>query len=105
MFATIFGLDNTTINGLHREPYMFFAGIVGVLSTVMISAVQPSAVAPTVCALLLLLININFAIPDVMIDATVAERSKQRPELAAELQALCWGAINAAGAPVTPEKP
>ena len=37
--------------------------------------------------------------PDVMIDATVVERTKLRPDLAAELQGLCWGSINTIGVP------
>ena len=136
---SLFGLlsDCVPINGLHRSPYMTFAGVLGVLSTMLLVAVPPTALAPEFYAVMLLLININFSMPDVMIDATVrvghgshtvparpaattcararasppavhtvrgtqvAERSKLRPDLAAELQALCWGAINTIGIPAS----
>ena len=39
--------------------------------------------------------NLNVAMADVMVDATVAQRAKQRPELAADMQALCWGSLGA----------
>ncbi len=47
--------------------------------------------------MLFLACNLNVALADVMIDATVAEQTKRRPELGAELQALCWGALGAVG--------
>jgi hypothetical protein len=98
---SLFGVlsDTIPINGLHRAPYVMLAGIVGTLSTTLLVFLPASTMSADVLAGLLLMINLNFAMPDVMIDATVAERSKQRPHLAAELQALCWGSINTVSLP------
>ena len=95
---SLFGVlsDTIPINGLHRAPYMFFAGLVGVFATSYITF-APAITSPFFVALVLMSCNLNFAMPDVMIDASVAERSKLRPDLAAELQALCWGSINSIG--------
>ena len=41
----------------------------------------------------------NCAWTQVIVDGTVAERSKQRPEFAAELQAMLWAARNGVGIP------
>ena len=59
---SLFGLlsDCVPINGLHRSPYMTFAGVLGVLSTMLLVAVPPTALAPEFYAVMLLLININF---------------------------------------------
>ena len=86
---SLFGLlsDTVPIRGLHRAPYMLFAGVVGVAATVALTALPPGAIGVELLACVFLLINVNFAMPDVMIDATVAERSKVRPEFTAELQA------------------
>jgi hypothetical protein len=35
--------------------------------------------------------SLDRASPDVMIDASVAERAKTHPRLAADVQSLCWG--------------
>ena len=89
---SLFGVlsDTVPFNGLHRSPYMLFAGIIGVISISAITVIPPGFLPPAMYGVLLMVININFSMPDVMIDATVAERSRQRPDLAAELQALCW---------------
>ena len=98
---SLFGVlsDTVPIFGMHRAPYMAFAGVVGVVATSLLSVIPATGLPNAVYGLIFFAISLNFAMPDVMIDATVAERSKQRPEYAAELQALCWGAINSVGLP------
>lgn len=98
---SLFGVlsDTVPIRGLHRAPYMVFAGIIGVTATSLLTVVPATGLPHAMYGLLLFATSLNFAMPDVMIDATVAERSRQRPEYAAELQALCWGAINSVGLP------
>ena len=103
---SLFGLlsDTVPINGLHRSPYMFLAGILGVAANLLLTMLNPDAVGYAFAALLLLLANVNFAVPDVMIDATVAERAKTHPARAADLQALCWGSLGAMQIPAAISK-
>ena len=92
---SLFGVlsDTIPINGLHRAPYVFFAGLVGVFATSYITF-APAITSPFFVALVLMSCNLNFAMPDVMIDATVVRRGQERPELMASLQALCWGSLD-----------
>ena len=66
---SLFGLlsDTVPVNGLHRSPYMLFAGAVGVLSTALLTVIPAQAVSPTEYSILFLLVNVNFAMPDVMV--------------------------------------
>ena len=92
---SLFGLlsDTVPVNGRHRSPYMLLAGCLGVIASTLLTFVPSEAMGYSFLALLLLMANVNFALPDVMIDATVAERAKLRPDRAADLQALCWGSL------------
>ena len=103
---SLFGLlsDTVPINGLHRSPYMLLAGVLGVAANLLLTILNPEAVGYAFAALLLLLANVNFAVPDVMIDATVAERAKTHPARAADLQALCWGSLGALQIPAAISK-
>ena len=87
--------DTVPINGYHRRPYILFAGCIGVVAVLLLA--MSSSIDVTMAALLLLFANLSMAMPDVMIDATVAERAKLRPDLAAEMQALCWGSLGLIG--------
>ncbi len=42
-----------------------------------------------------LMFGVNFSVssPDVMIDATIAEKCKYYPKFASDLQSLCWGSM------------
>lgn len=90
---SLFGVlsDTVPINGRHRSPYIVLAGVLGTIATLVLAVLPAEVMSFELVAIILLLMNVNFSMPDVMIDATVAERSQQRPELAADLQALCWG--------------
>lgn len=92
---SLFGVlsDVLPINGYHRGPYMLIAGILGVVASMTLAAFPAQAFMASTAAVVMLFSNINFAMPDVMIDATVAERAKVNPKRAADLQALCWGSL------------
>lgn len=98
---SLFGLlsDVVPLAGRHRGPYMLIAGVSGVIALCLLTALPKDLLTRVIVGCLFLLVNINFAMPDVMIDATVAERCKVRPELGAELQALCWGSMGLIGIP------
>lgn len=99
---SLFGVmsDALPIGGMHRGPYMLLASLLGVIASFWL-AITPTC-SLTVCsaALLLLFCNVNFSMPDVMVDATVAERAKLAPERTADLQALCWGSFGVFGIPI-----
>ena len=98
---SVFGLlsDTVALGGLHRTPYLLIAGAVGVTANTLLAVLPGDTMSYGLAALLFLGVNLNVAMADVMIDATVAERSKERPELAADMQALCWGSLGAFGVP------
>tara|TARA_B100000513_G_scaffold186693_1_gene108595 strand:- start:51 stop:1694 length:1644 start_codon:yes stop_codon:yes gene_type:complete len=98
---SLFGLlsDTVAINGLHRSPYIFIAGTVGVASALFLVGLPASAMTPALAALLFLLFNFNVAVADVMIDATICERTQERPDMAARLQALVLGSSGLLAAP------
>ena len=98
---SLFGLlsDVVPLGGYHRAPYMQIGGVLGVVALLALTFLPLGVLTAFLVGSLFLLVNVNFSMPDVMIDATVAERSKVRPELGAELQALCWGSLGAFGLP------
>jgi folate/biopterin transporter len=79
--------DTVPVGGLHREPYILMAGLLGLCSW---SALWLLPWAASLAGVWLFLGNLSIASPDVMIDASVAERSKTHPRLASDLQTLCW---------------
>ena len=68
---SLFGLlsDTVPVNGLHRSPYMMLAGVLGVGSMAAVTFF-PQAVAGSyaVACVVFLCSNLNFAMPDVMIE-------------------------------------
>ena len=98
---SIFGLlsDTVPINGHHRSPYMILGVSAGVVSCAILASLPSGTMPYALAALLFMGENLNVAMCDVMVDATVAERTKQRPDLAAELQTLCWGSLGVFGVP------
>ena len=66
-----------------RAPYMVLAGSLGLGSALLLSTMPPAAFTPGLALLLLLCSSASFAVPDVMLDATVAERCRLRPALTA----------------------
>eukprot|EP00854_Cymbomonas_tetramitiformis_P030539 gene30539-38191_t len=82
---SIYGMisDLVPIRGLHRSPYIAFAGTVGVLSFLTLSLVPTEQFVVFVA---LFVANLSIAMPDVMIDAAVAERCRAQPRLTTDLQ-------------------
>jgi len=94
---TIYGSwsDALPICGYHRTPYIALAGLLGTLAwgCLALSATTSVFVATT----MLFLINLSIASPDVIIDASVAERVAVKPKYGPALQSLCWGAFACGG--------
>ena len=84
------------LGGLHRTPYLLIAGAVGVTANSLLAVLPGDTMSYGLAALLFLGVNLNVAMADVMIDATVAERSLERRELAAgDMQALVGALLGA----------
>jgi len=79
--------------GLHKAPYMIVAGATGVAAAAALWLMPIASWRPA--ALLLVLANWSIASPDVMVDGTTAEKSRDHPHLAADLQSLSWGSLYA----------
>eukprot|EP00924_Labyrinthula_sp_SR-Ha-C_P002830 snap_masked-scaffold_13-processed-gene-8.40-mRNA-1 protein AED:0.11 eAED:0.12 QI:0/0/0/1/1/1/2/0/599 len=89
---SIYGIisDNFPVFGYRRIPYIFFAGILGLFSFIGLSVYSNSIF---MIAIFLFFGNLSMASPDVMIDASVAEKCRDQPEFASDLQSLCWGSF------------
>ena len=76
---SLFGLisDAFPIGGFRRAPYVTIAGVAGVASALLLAALPVDSVTTQLAAVLLIVYNLNVAMSDVMIDATIAERSKE----------------------------
>lgn len=81
--------DSIGIFGYHRIPYIFLAGSSGATALFLLFVVPLTAV---VAVVLMFVVNISVASPDVMIDGVIAEKVKSHPKFATDLQSLCWGA-------------
>jgi len=78
---SLFGLlsDTLPINGYHRSPYMMLAGCIGMVANAVLAFAPASLIGYNSAACLFLACNLNVALADVMIDATVAEQVRVRP--------------------------
>jgi hypothetical protein len=91
----VFGVvsDAFAIRGLHRTPYILGAAAFGFIGWGLLGVLdQPGTGLVT---LLVMLGNISIAVPDVMIDATIAQKCGEKPEHAVNLQSLGWGTLYA----------
>lgn len=80
--------DSLPVFGYHRIPYIIFAGALGMCCFSMLSTFRLTS--PFVVVTLLFGVNLSVASPDVMVDGIIAERSRQYPQFASDLQSLCW---------------
>ena len=71
-----------------RAPFIALSGMVGMLSWFGLSVGVGGLVS-----LFLMMGNFSIASPDVMIDASIAEKCVSHPELATSLQTLCWASF------------
>ena len=90
---SVYGIvsDTFPINDFHRKPYIVGAGFLGMASWTALW-LWPGLTA-SLAGLLLFLGNLSVASPDVMIDASVAEKSKTHSSLASDMQTLCWASF------------
>lgn len=84
--------DAFAIRGLHRTPYLLFGTVCGAASWAILGLAPTPGKALMI--LLILLTNLAVALPDVIIDACVAERCQRFPKYAVDLQSLLWGALS-----------
>ncbi|KAG0614762.1 hypothetical protein M758_6G202000 [Ceratodon purpureus] len=85
----VYGLltDLLPFFGYHRRPYFVFAGVV-LLSTYLVLVLGGKLLAATALGMFLGAATAS-AITDVTIDALVAMKSREKPELATHIQSLC----------------
>lgn len=86
--------DLLPIGGLHRSPYVTIASIVGSAAFGLLATLRGKALFAQLAAVLLMLGNFSMASPDVMIDASMAERTVTNPRHGSDLQALAWGMLS-----------
>jgi hypothetical protein len=93
----LFGMmsDAWPICGYRRAPYVVIFGVLGTIGWLSVGASTVTSVGWV--AMLLMLGNLSQAGPDVMIDATNAERVISHPPLASDIQSLSWGMFGAWG--------
>ncbi|MCO5558709.1 hypothetical protein L7F22_012295 [Adiantum nelumboides] len=93
----LYGLisDTFPIGGFQRWPYLAICGVAGACCLWILSLL--SAPSPWLATLLMASVALCTAIPDVVVDAAVAEQSRNRPNLASDLQSLSWGSLSIGG--------
>jgi MFS family permease len=89
ILTPVWGLltDVVPVAGYQRRPYFIFAGLLGLISTLVISL--HSKIHISIAVLLLTSTAAGVAIADVTIDACAAKNSIRYPLLAADIQSLC----------------
>ncbi|XP_062007944.1 probable folate-biopterin transporter 3 isoform X1 [Rosa rugosa] len=97
MVKPLWGLftDTLPILGYRRKPYFVFAGVIGVVSMLVLSLDKKLDL--TMSLLSLMVGSAGVAIADVTIDACVTENSISHPSLAGDMQSLC-GLTSSVGA-------
>lgn len=91
--------DTVPIGGLHRAPYLLAGLALGAVGygIMAVAGFRDEPLDDTAAAALLFLAGgVGTALPDAIFDVTVAERTRDRPELGAQLQALLLSAQSAA---------
>jgi hypothetical protein len=100
--------DSLPVMGYHRLPYIIFAGMIGFVCLFLLSNLDVGVV---IMVVLLFGVNLSVASPgkkccahvncaliddflDVMVDGLIAERARDYPKFATDLQSLCWGCMS-----------
>ncbi|KAH9253635.1 hypothetical protein BASA81_008471 [Batrachochytrium salamandrivorans] len=78
--------------GYHRTPYMVGTSLIGLVAFAGLWKMD-LALGVGGTTWLLFWANLSIAAPDVMVDASVAQKSSINPALASDLQALCWASF------------
>lgn len=79
--------DVLPLFGYRRRPYFIFAGLLGVISMLILSIANGLHLVPAVLALMTG--SAGVAVADVTIDACITENSGSHPALASDMQSLC----------------
>ncbi|KAJ7533494.1 hypothetical protein O6H91_13G052000 [Diphasiastrum complanatum] len=93
----IYGLiaDTFPVYGYQRCPYLAICGVASILCLWFLAAIpQPT---PWAATMLLTAVALCAAFPDVVTDAMIAQRSREAPALASDLQSLSWGSMAVGG--------
>mmetsp|Transcript_10716 Transcript_10716/g.19920 ORF Transcript_10716/g.19920 Transcript_10716/m.19920 type:complete len:564 (+) Transcript_10716:58-1749(+) len=87
----IYGIlsDTLPIAGLRRTYYIVGSCVLGIVSQTGL-ALSGDSISAFSIGLTFFLGGLSCAVPDVMVDALIAERSRKQPKLAPDLQTLCW---------------
>jgi hypothetical protein len=95
----LFGMlsDAFPIFGYKRAPYIVIFGALGTVACLWVGLFNLTAADIGLVGVLLWFVNLANAGPDVMIDATNAERVVTHPALASDIQSLTWGSLGVFG--------
>ncbi|KAI5063223.1 hypothetical protein GOP47_0021770 [Adiantum capillus-veneris] len=93
----IYGLitDTFPIGGFQRWPYLAICGVAGACCLWILSLL--SVPSPWLATLLMAGAALCTAFPDVVVDAALAEQSRNQPTFASDLQSLSWGSLSLGG--------
>ena len=84
------------VAGYRRSPYLFAAGSLGVVSHLALYGLPLALLDGSVLLVCLLMAsNLSGAAADVVVDASIAEQTRQHPTLATNLQVLASGSYAA----------
>lgn len=87
--------DTFPIAGFQRWPYLAICGIAG--ACCLWALWLFSAPSPWFATFLMASLALCTAFPDVVVDAAIAEKSRNVPTLASDLQSLSWGSLSVGG--------
>ena len=95
----VFGMlsDAFPIFGYKRAPYIVIFGTLGTVACLWVGLADLTVAEIGLVGVLLWFVNLANAGPDVMIDATNAERVVTHPALASDIQSLTWGSLGVFG--------
>ena len=82
--------DCFAIFSFFRTPIIIFAGTLGSFSLFLLAVLPLTAL---IAVVFMFGVNLSIASPDVMIDASVAEKVQMYPKFGSDLQSLCWGSM------------
>lgn len=82
--------DTIAVFGYFRTPVIIIAGALG---TVCLFLLAVTGVMAAIAVVFMFGVNLSVSSPDVMIDASVAEKVTEYPKFGSDLQSLCWGSM------------
>lgn len=82
--------DTVAVMGFFRTPVIVFGGMLGAVCLFLLAV---TGVVAAVAVVFMFGVNLSVSSPDVMIDASVAEKVVEHPQFGSDLQSLCWGSM------------